>query len=126
MTQIFVFGSNEAGRHGKGAALHARRHYGAEYGVGFGRTGDAWAIPTKDAQLRTLPLERVRQYVEQFLAYANEHPELTFKVTAIGTGLAGYRHEDIAPMFAHAPPNCRLPDEWRDMRRSSLHSHQPR
>ena len=57
--EIFVFGSNEAGRHGKGAALHARQHYGAKYGVGFGRTGDAWAIPTKDAQLRTLPLDRI-------------------------------------------------------------------
>jgi len=126
MPEIFVFGSNEAGRHGKGAALHARQHYRAEYGVGFGRTGDAWAIPTKDARLRTLPLERIRQYVEQFLTYANEHPELTFKVTAIGTGLAGYKHDDIAPMFAHAPPNCRLPDEWRHMRRSSLDRSEPR
>src|SRR5690349_9268275 len=116
MTDIFVFGSNEAGRHGKGAALDARRHYGAEYGVGFGRTGDAWAIPTKDAELRTLPLERIEHYVRQFLAYAEQHPELMFKVTAIGTGLAGYRHEDIAPMFARAPTNCRLPDEWTEWR----------
>ena len=52
--EIFVFGSNEAGRHGKGAALHASRHYGATYGVGFGRTGDAWAIPTKDARRRLI------------------------------------------------------------------------
>ena len=119
--EIFVFGSNEAGRHGKGAALHARRHHGAKYGVGFGRTGDAWAIPTKDAQLRTLPLERIEQYVAQFLAYANQHPELMFKLTAIGTGLAGYTHEDIAPMFARAPVNCHLPDKWR----SFLHGPEP-
>jgi hypothetical protein len=93
--------------------VHARQHYGAEYGVGVGRTGDAWAIPTKDAALRTLPLDRIQQYVQQFLAYAERHPRLVFKVTAIGTGLAGYRHEDIAPMFARAPANCRLPEEWR-------------
>jgi hypothetical protein len=111
--EIFVFGSNEAGRHGKGAALHARKHYGAEYGVGAGRTGDAYAIPTKDKKLQTLPLAKIHQYVGEFLVYAADHPELIFKVTAIGTGLAGYRHEDIAPMFARAPANCRLPEEWK-------------
>jgi hypothetical protein len=115
MTEIFVFGSNEAGRHGKGAALYARRHHGAAYGVGFGRTGHAWAIPTKDAQLRTLPLERIAHYVGLFLTYAREHPELAFKVTAIGTGLAGYKHDDIAPMFARAPANCDLPGAWRSL-----------
>ena len=104
--ESFVFGSNEAGRHGKGAALHARKHYGAVYGVGFGCTGDAWAIPTKDGNLRTLPLDQIGRYVRQFLAYATENPELTFKVTAIGTGLAGHRHEDVAPMFDGAPANC--------------------
>jgi len=51
--------------------------------------------------------------VAEFLVYAADHPELTFKVTAIGTGLAGYQHEDIAPMFARAPANCRLPEEWQ-------------
>jgi hypothetical protein len=115
-TEIFVFGSNEAGRHGKGAALHASKHYGAKYGVGFGRTGNAWAIPTKDGQLRTLPLERIAQYVRGFLLYAEQHPELMFKVTAIGTGLAGYKHEDMAPLFARAPANCRLPEEWQKLR----------
>lgn len=64
--EIFVFGSNEAGRHGKDAALHARQHYGAKYGVGLGRTGDAWAIPTKDGKLKTLPLEKIEKYVAQF------------------------------------------------------------
>jgi hypothetical protein len=113
LREIFVFGSNLAGRHGKGAALHARHYYGAKYGIGEGPTGHAYAIPAKDAKLRTLPLERIEDYVKLFLAYAEGHPELMFRVTAIGTGLAGYRHEDIAPMFARAPANCRLPDEWR-------------
>jgi hypothetical protein len=105
-----TFGSNEAGRHGKGAALHARQLYGAQNGVGFGRTGDAWAIPTKDAHLRALPLERIAHYVGLFLTYAREHPEATFKVAAIRTGLAAYKHEDIAPMFARAPENCPTSD----------------
>lgn len=112
MTEIFVFGSNLAGRHGKGAALSAALNHGAVYGIGEGPQGDAYAIPTKDRALRTLPLDKIEPFVRYFCKYANERRHLTFKVTAIGTGLAGYRHEDIAPMFRDAPPNCRLPDEW--------------
>jgi len=111
--EIFVFGSNLAGRHGAGAALYARNHYGAVYGVANGRTGNAYAIPTKDAKLRTLPLNAIAGYVQVFLHYAVQHPNLTFKVTAIGTGLAGYGHRDIAPMFRGAPGNCLLPEEWK-------------
>ncbi len=112
MTEIFVFGSNLAGRHGAGAALHARKHHGALYGYGHGRMGSAYAIPTKDEQIRTLPLESIRRYVAIFIAYATSHPELRFQVTAVGTGLAGYKHEDIAPFFRNAPENCSLPPEW--------------
>lgn len=112
MTTIFVFGSNLAGRHGRGAALYARQNYGAVYGVGEGRTGLAYAIPTKGKQLEVLPLEDIYPYVQRFIDYALKHPELTFQVTAIGTGLAGYEHADIAPMFWGAPANCILPPEW--------------
>lgn len=77
--------------------------------------GNAYAIPTKDEHIRTLPLGSIRRYVAIFIAYATNHPELRFKVTAIGTGLAGYKHEDIAPMFAGAPSNCQLPAEWREL-----------
>lgn len=112
MKPIFVFGSNLAGRHGKGAALYARQHHGAVYGVGSGRTGDAYAIPTKDRQLDVLPLHVVATYVTAFLVYADEHANLTFQVTRIGCGLAGYRDGQIAPMFKGASNNCIMPDEW--------------
>lgn len=114
MSEIFVFGSNLAGRHGKGAALHAAKHYGAVHGIGTGRTGQAYGIPTKDEKIRTLPLTEIKRHVARFIVYAKWNPQLTFKVTAIGTGLAGYKHEDIAPMFKGAPSNCILPDEWQD------------
>jgi hypothetical protein len=110
---IFVFGSNLAGRHGKGAALCAREKHGAEYGVGVGRTGNSYAIPTKDASIRSLPLPRIADYVAEFLDYARAHPELEFEVTKIGCGLAGYREHEISPMFNGALMNCRLPDWWR-------------
>lgn len=113
--EIFVFGSNLAGRHGKGAALHARKHYGAVYGAGKGPTGRAYAIPTKDETLCTLPLISIRKSVLEFLDYARAHMCDTFMVTRIGCGLAGYTDEQIAPFFEGAPCNCILPEGWRPM-----------
>lgn len=109
---VFVFGSNLAGRHGKGAALDARLKHGAQLGVGEGRTGNAYAIPTKDAQLRTRPLENVRASVETFKAYARANLDLVFQVTRVGCGLAGFTDGQIGPMFSDAPENCALPEEW--------------
>ena len=115
---IFVFGSNEAGRHGLGAAKLAREKYGAVYGVGVGFRGNSYAIPTKDGQLKILPLYIVRRYVEDFIRFTCQHPELIFNVTEIGCGLARPKHQtreqrvaDIAPMFANAIglPNVYLP-----------------
>jgi len=109
---VFVFGSNLAGRHGKGAALWARQHRGAVYGVGLGLTGNSFAIPTKDRDLKTLPLDEISRYVDRFLRFATDRPDLTFQVTPIGCGLAGYKPEQIAPMFRGAPANCQLPPEF--------------
>lgn len=113
MTNIFVFGSNQAGRHGAGAALEARHNHGAIYGKGSGRQGSSYAIPTKDFDLRTLPLSTIQLFVEEFLEYVSGHPELTFYVTRIGCGLAGYSDAEISPMFRNAPTNCNLPPRWR-------------
>ena len=109
---IFVFGSNLAGRHGAGAALFARNNYGALYGQGVGRQGNSYAIPTKDYRINTLPLETIQGYVNEFLLYARNHPELDFQVTRLGCGLAGYNDAQIAPMFTNAPSNCSLPEGW--------------
>ena len=113
MTSKFVFGSNLAGRHGKGAALWARQHRGAIYGQGFGPQGDSYAIPTKDETLRTLPIPMIRHHVKDFLIYAGKHHDQIFELTPIGCGLAGYAPADIAPMFADAPSNVLLPDEFK-------------
>lgn len=109
---VFVFGSNLAGRHGKGAALWATQHRGAVYGIGIGHAGNSYAIPTKDINIKTLPLDRILRYVEWFLDFAMSRPDLTFQLTPIGCGLAGYKPEQIAPMFRDAPPNVILPDEF--------------
>ena len=112
MTEIFVFGSNLAGRHGKGAAKYAIVNHGAIYGKGFGLQGSSYGIPTKDANLKTLPLEFIERYVDEFKIFAKEHPELQFNVTRIGCGLAGYKDEQIAPMFTGVSDNVVLPEEF--------------
>lgn len=121
--RIFVFGSNLAGRHGKGAALTARRDYLAEYGVGQGRTGNSYAIPTKGYSMEVLPLSAIECYVSRFIDYAKQHPELTFNVTRVGCGLAGYKDEQIAPFFADAPENCVLPEGWRELATTTRRTH---
>lgn len=109
---VFVFGSNLAGRHGKGAALFARQHRGAIYGHGEGAQGNSYAIPTKGFRLDTLSLSFIAHYVDRFLQYANHHPEMRFQLTPIGCGLAGYKPEQVAPMFASAPDNVIMPAEF--------------
>lgn len=117
MDEVFVFGSNEAGRHGRGAALHALKFCGAVYGVGEGRMGNSYALPTKDRFIKTLPLDYIRDHsVHNFLTYACNHPEVIFRITAVGTGLAGYTAAQIGPMFAGVPANCRLPLEFQQYR----------
>lgn len=117
--RILVFGSNLKGFHGAGSAYVAHNSWGAEWGVGVGRTGFAYAIPTKYYPSRdpkaVIPLEKIEVYVRAFIIYALAHPELIFDVVAIGTGYAGYKHEQIAPLFHGAPGNCVLPREWEGL-----------
>lgn len=109
---VFVFGSNLAGRHGKGAALWARQHRGAIYGQGHGIQGDSYAIPTKGWKLETLPLWMIEGFVDEFLVFTRKYWMRQFQLTPIGCGLAGYSREQIEPMFAAAPANVLRPPEW--------------
>lgn len=109
---VFVFGSNLAGIHGAGAARDARLHFGAKPFVGEGMTGQSYALPTKDRELRTLPIEQIAVHAQRFLSFAASRPELTFILTPVGCGLAGYHPSQIAPLFAAAPANVRIPPEF--------------
>lgn len=91
---VFVFGSNLGGMHGGGAARTAYENFGAVWGEGVGHFGKTYAIPTMQGGVET-----IKPYVDQFIAYAAEHPELTFYVTRIGCGIAGFRDDEIAPLF---------------------------
>lgn len=101
MRHILVFGSNIQGRHGAGAALHAKIEYGAVDSRPYELWGNSYAIATKDLAKgnRSVPLEEIEWQVDNFNAFTKRNPNDKFLVTAIGTGLAGYTIEEIAPMF---------------------------
>ena len=107
--EIFVFGSNLKGMHGGGAAYIAYRKFGAIMGQGVGLQGQSYAIPTMQGGVET-----IRPYVDEFIEFAKQHPELTFLVTRIGCGIAGFTDEEISPLFeaAHGAENIVLPPNW--------------
>ncbi len=113
--QIFVFGSNLQGHHAGGAAAFALARFGAIWGQGVGLQGQSYAIPTMQGGVET-----IRPYVDEFIQFAATHPENMFLVTRIGCGIAGFRDEEIAPLFAKAValPNVCLPERfWRILTR---------
>jgi hypothetical protein len=117
---IFVFGSNLAGRHGLGAAKYARDNLGAVYGVGEGPTGQCYALPTKDENIKTRSLEDIELSIAKFLNYANGLPT-TFKVTPVGCGLAGYKVHEIRALFMKyaIPDNVVFSKEWFEIYRET-------
>ena len=107
--EIFVFGSNLRGIHGGGAARIAKERFGAIRGQGVGLQGQSYAIPTMQGGVKT-----IKPYVDEFIEFAKVHTELHFLVTRIGCGIAGFRDEDIAPLFSNAInlTNISLPKEF--------------
>ena len=95
--EIFVFGSNLSGKHGGGAAWYAYQNFGAVWGEGVGLHGQTYAIPTMQGGVET-----IKPYVDEFIKFAKQHKELTFLVTRIGCGIAGFTDGQIAPLFKKA------------------------
>ena len=110
--EVFVFGSNLGGYHGGGAARIAYERFGAVWGQGIGLWGQSYAIPTRGT------LAETKEAVDRFTAFARQHTELCFKVTAIGCGIAGYTPAQIAPLFREASQlmNVYLPlSFWKEL-----------
>lgn len=107
--EIFVFGSNLEGHHGGGAALLAWKKWGAIWGQGTGLQGQTYGIPTMHGGP-----DRIKPYVDEFISFARQHPELTFLVTEVGCGIAGFRPAEIAPLFRDAVDveNIHLPQRF--------------
>lgn len=107
--EIFVFGSNLGGKHDGGAAYTARAKFGAIQGQGIGLQGRCYAIPTK-----RMSVSEIKPYVDAFILFAKEHPELQFMVTRIGCGHSGHTDEEIAPLFKETlgMENVALPESF--------------
>jgi len=107
--EVFVFGSNLAGAHGGGAAAAAHMYFGAVWGQGVGLQGQSYAIPTMQGGVET-----IAPYVDEFIAYAKNHPDKRFLVTEIGCGIAGFTPDEIAPLFKAAVTinNITLPSRF--------------
>lgn len=105
--EIFVFGSNAQGAHGAGAARTAYEKFGAVWGQGSGLQGQSYGIDTMSG------FEILQREVADFVSVARQHPDLTFLLTPVGCGIAGYSAQDVAPLFRDAPGNVELPDQFR-------------
>jgi len=112
--EYFVFGSNEAGIHGGGAARLALDKFNAQYGKPFGFQGNSFAIPTKDRNIETLPLENIKEYIALSEVFFEQNPDKIFYVTKIGCGLAGLTVAEVAPLFnkAYTLENVYMPKEF--------------
>ncbi|MDN5490855.1 MAG: hypothetical protein L0G57_10955 [Acinetobacter sp.] len=110
---VFVFGSNMAGTHQGGAAKTAHLHFGATKGVGRGWAGQSFAIPTMNEHLQQMPLSQIQHYIDDFKIYTKNHPKMKYFITSVGCGVAGYKVEEIAPMFKGISRNVIFPASFR-------------
>ncbi len=110
--EVFVFGSNLQGQHAGGAAVIAEQKFGAVWGEGVGLHGQTYAIPTMHGGI-----EEIKPYVDEFIEFAKQNPNLKFLVTRIGCGIAGFTEEEMAPLFAEGVnvENVYLPDTFFDV-----------
>jgi hypothetical protein len=121
--QIFVFGSNTEGRHGKGAALVALKNFGAKYGQAYGRQGQSYAIVTKNLRVRNHPsIERdfIEEQIKWLYKYATQHSELEFFISYSGEGvnLNSYTPKEMANMFSlgkKIPSNVIFEEKFQEL-----------
>lgn len=104
--QIIVVGTNIQGLHGAGAARYAYDHFGLRWRVGEGLSGQAYALPTMEGPAA------LRKAVARFITYAELSNDLTFLLTKVGCGIAGYSEDEVSWMFAGAPVNVLRPAGW--------------
>lgn len=110
--QIFVFGSNLAGRHAAGAAFDAALLFGAVEGVGEGLTGQSYAFPTLDRNFKKISLNTLFSARDAFYRCANAHPDKEFLLTKVGCGIAGYDEQIMCDLFRDTPNNVTKPAGW--------------
>ncbi len=110
---VLVFGTDQAGRHDLPGASFAVRLHGAQAGKASGPSGNAYAIPFRDADCQLLPLKLIGVYLRELLKYAAARPHDTFQIMRFACGQNAYDDAKLAVLFATAPNNCLLPGVWQ-------------
>lgn len=105
--QVFVFGSNMWGRHSGGAALQAKESFRAEEGINEGLSGQTYAFPTLEREMTKRGIKALQNSRDRLYATARALPEKEFLLTPVGTGIAGYSYQEIAPLFTDLPSNIK-------------------
>ena len=111
--EVFVFGSNRNGNHYGGAARIAYERFGAEWGVGEGHTGQSYALPTLDENMERVTEDELIDSFAKMLGYADDNRQLTFLVTKVGCGIAGWDIEDVKRCFWKGAAAISPDPEWR-------------
>jgi hypothetical protein len=116
--EVFVFGSNAEGVHGKGAALLAKNNFGAKQGQAEGLQGQAYGVITKKNWRveKSSTLSEIGKGLQDMLLFAKANQNKKFLVTKLGSSLAGYSIEEIKGLFEKLkniiPNNVILPKEY--------------
>lgn len=113
--EIFVFGSNPEGRHGKGAAKYALNNFGAIYGNGRGIQGSSYALVTKNlkpmyteestgltyVEYGGIPMDWLISNIKELYEYASNNTDKDFLIpyTMHSNNLNGYTNLDIYNAF---------------------------
>lgn len=107
-----VVGTNYRGDHAGGAAWQAEQVWGLIMGVAEGLCGQTYAFPTLDYEHRQLSEEQLRVHADRFKRTCEANPGLTFLLTKVGCGIAGYSEERMKSLFQTTPPNVVKPEGW--------------
>ncbi len=110
--QVFVFGSNLAGKHYGGAAKQAADQFGAEYGIGEGMTGQCYAFPTLDENFNKVSNTQLKASRLYLYKEANANPDKEYLLTKVGCGIAGFSEDTMKKLFKNAPSNITKPKDW--------------
>lgn len=115
--EVFVFGTNQYAEHAGGAARIAAEKFGAIKGIApSGLCNQSYGIITTSFCEMPVTIEFVKKQVEVLYEFARLRPDLTFYVTKIGTGIAGFTISEVAKVFRDItrikPTNIILPKEF--------------
>ncbi len=110
---VYVFGSSLSGRHDINSIARKAVKYGARFGRGVGISGMTYAIPVRGFNNEILSYELVEQYINRFVKFSREYPQIKFFVNKICGNRGEHTDKRIAPLFKYCGDNCILPDEWK-------------